>query len=172
MSTLIVSIAEDATRVVTINKTTIAVDLGVSPKLPFNGAEVEQHIGTGLATVEKRADGLYVDGRKIILHLSKHQMGGKWFKGYKLREELTGMPVLNANLLDALYQNTHLIPEDYKRDEDRNIFFVFFWGSIFRGSRGFLCVRCLYFDVGGLRSRFRWLGRSWGGGDSAAVRAS
>src|SRR3989344_3326520 len=32
-------VAEDATRVVTINETTIVVNLTVAPKLPFNGAE-------------------------------------------------------------------------------------------------------------------------------------
>ena len=168
----IVSIVEDATQVITINKTTIVVNLGASPKLPFNGAEVEQHIGAGWGIVEKRADGLYMDDHKIIMHLSKHQMGNKWLKGYELREELTGMPVLNANLLDALYQNIHLIPEGWKRGEDGNICFVFFWGSIFRVSRGFLSVRCLCFDDGKWRSLYRWLDVDWLGDSPAAVRAS
>ena len=168
----IVSIAEDATPVITINETTIAVNFGASPKLPFNGAEVEQHIGTGWAIVEKRADGLYVDDRKIILHLSKHQMGGKWPKGYELREELTSKPVLNANILDVLYQNIHLIPEDWKRDENGSIRFIFFWGSIFRDSLDRLHVRYLFFDGGEWRSYCHGLDRVFFDSSPAALRAS
>ncbi|HEY4507246.1 MAG TPA: hypothetical protein VJH71_03780, partial [Candidatus Paceibacterota bacterium] len=120
-------VIEDTTRVITLNSTTIAVNLAATPKLPFNGAEVEQHIGEGWAIVEKRTDGLYVNGRKVALHLSKRQQNGKSLKGYDLRDELTGKPVLNANLLDALADNTHLIPEDWKKDENDNTRYIFFW---------------------------------------------
>ena len=168
----IVSVAEDATRVITINKTTIVVDLGASPKLPFNGTEVEKHIGIGWGVIEKRADGLYVNDRKVILHLSEHQMGDKWLKGYELREELTSKHVLNANILDALYQNIHLIPEDWKKNEDGDICFVFFWESIFRDSNGRLFVRCLCFHDGGWRFGCGWIGGNWYCNNPAAVRAS
>ena len=63
---------EDAARLITINSTTIAVNLVATPKLPFNVAEVERHVGEGWAIVEKRPDGrLYVNGRKVVLYLSK-----------------------------------------------------------------------------------------------------
>lgn len=163
---------EDAQRFITINETTIAVYLGATPKLPFDGAEVVEHIGEGWVIVEKRADGLYINSRKVTLHLSKRQKGGKWLKGYELCEELTGKPVLNANILDALYENIHLIPEEWKRDENGNIRFIFFWGTIYRASDGNLYVRYLYFSDGAWGRYYRWLGLGWGGLGPAALLAS
>ena len=103
-------VAEDASRIITLNETTV-VNLATTPNLPFSGATVESHIGEGWAIVVKRSDGLYVNGRKVVLHLSKRQIKGKTIQGHELREELTSKPVLNANLLDALADNPHLIPE-------------------------------------------------------------
>ncbi len=165
-------VAEDAARVITLNETTIVVNLGTSPKLPFSGAEVKTHIGEGWAIVEKRADGLYVNGRKVVLYLSRRQQNGKSLEGHELRDELTGKPVLNANLLDALCDNPHLIPEDWKKDEQGNTRYIFFWATIFRRSGGSLYVRCLYFHGGAWsRSCYR-LGFGWGGVYPAALLAS
>lgn len=165
-------ISEDATRFITLNETTIVVNLGASPTLPFNGATVENHIGKGWVIVEKRPDGLYINGHKVSLHLSKRQMCGKWLKGHELREELTGKPVLNANILDALYQNPHLIPEEWKKDEDGNIRYIFFWGTIYRASDDRLCVRCLCFHGGAWYRDYSWLGDVWSGDRPAALLAS
>ena len=165
-------VSEDATRFITLNKTTIVVNLGAFPTLPFAGTTVEKHIGEGWVIVEKRPDGLYINGRKVTLHFSKRQIGGKWLKGHELREELTVKPVLNANILDALYQNPHLIPEEWKKDEDGNIRYIFFWGTIYRGSRGSLCVRHICFGGGVWRRGYVWLGYGWGGNDPAALLAS
>ncbi len=165
-------VSEDAARVITINKTTIAVNLGVAPKLPFNGAGVEQHIGDGWVIVEKRADGLYVNGRKIVLHLSRHQKSGKGHGGHELREELSGKPVLNANLLDVLLANPHLIPEDWKKDENGNTRYVFFWATVYRDSDGVLCVRYLCFRGGRWYSVYFWLDNDWDGINPAALLAS
>ncbi len=151
---------------------TIIVNLGAAPKLPFNGAEVASHIGEGWAIVEKRPDGLYMNGRKVVLHLSRRQQDGKSLKGYGLREELTGKPVLNANLLDALADNPHLIPEDWKKDGQGNTRYVFFWGTIYRSAGGFLCVRCLYFSDGAWDRDYYWLDSDWLGDGPAASLAS
>ncbi len=166
-------VAEDATRMITLNATTIAVNLVAAPNLPFSGTEVESHLGEGWAIVEKRADGLYVNGRKVVLHLSKRQMNGKSLKGYELREELTGKPVLNANLLDALfYDNPHLIPDDWKKDENGNTRYTFFWATIYRYADGRLFVRCLYFDGGTWYRYYRWLDDDWYGNRPVASLAS
>ncbi|OGI46325.1 hypothetical protein A2121_01635 [Candidatus Nomurabacteria bacterium GWB1_40_6] len=165
-------VAEDTARVITLNPTTIAVNLGAAPELPFNGARVDQHIGDGWAVVEKRADGLYVNGRKVVLHLSKRQLGGKWLKGHELCEELADKPVLNANLLDAFYDNPHLIPEDWKKDEQGNARYIFFWGTISRDSDGYLYVRYLYFAGGTWYRYYRWLDGGWFGVGPAALLAS
>ncbi len=165
-------VGEDVARTITINETTIAVNLGAVPKPPFDGTEVEQHIGKGWSIVEKRTDGLYVDGRKVILHLSKRQKNGKLLKGHELREELTGKPVLDANIFDALLSNLHLIPEDWKKDENDNTRYIFFWGTIYRNSDRPLFVRYLFFLGGKWRSNYYWLGNDWNDNYPAALRAS
>lgn len=167
-------VAENAARVVTINETTIAVNLGAAPKLPFDGAEIESHIGENWVIVEKLADGLYVNGRKVNLYLSRRQQGGKHLTGYELREEVTGKPVLNANLLDALMDNLHLIPENWKKDDNGNIRYIFFWGTIYiyRDAYGDRYVRCLYFDGGRWVSRCDRLDYDWSSSYPAALRAS
>lgn len=165
-------VVEDATRVITLNETTIAVNLGSIANLPFNGTKVESHIGEGWAIVEKRINGLYVNGHKVIFHLSKHQQNNGKCKGYKLYEELAGKPVLNANLLDALADNPHLIPEDWKKDEDGNTLYIFFWATTYRSASGHLYVRYLFFnDDAGLRHH-RWLDYDWRDDDPAALLAS
>lgn len=73
---------------------------------------------------------------------------------------------LNANVLDYLLENPTLIPEVWKGR------WVFFWGTIYRSSDGFLFVRCLYWsgsrwDWGG-----RWLDNRFRGDNPAAVLAS
>ena len=165
-------VSEDATRFITINETTIAVNLGASPNLPFNGAMVEQHVGEGWVIVNKRAGGLYVNGHKVGLYLSKRQKGGKWLKGHELREELAGKPVLNANILDTLYQSPHLIPEEWKKDEDGKIHYIFFWGTIYRdsGDRLYVCYFC--FDDGVWGRDYVWLDGDWFGFSPTASLAS
>ena len=159
----------DVRRWIKIDENTIAVDLESSPRLPFAGAEVEQHTGVGGAIFQKRADGLYRNGRKVVLRLSERQMNGKSLKGYELRDELTGKPVLNANELDALYDNPHLLPEDWKKDEKGNIRFIFFWGTIYRNSDGHLFVRYIFFSDGAWQRYYFWLGVGWDGRFPAAV---
>ena len=157
-------------RWIKIDDTTIAVDLESSPKLPSKDFEVESHVGIGGAIVQKRDDGLYVDNLKVILHLSERQQGGKHLKGYELREELTGKPVLNANVLDALYENPYLIPESWKKDENGKIRYIFFWGTIFRHRVGSLNVRYLDFS-GRWQWDWHWLGHDWRSDYPAAVLA-
>src|SRR3989344_7091970 len=162
-------VAEDATRVITIDQTTIAVNLGATPKLPFGGVEVEQHIGEGWAIVGKRADGLYVNGRKVVLYLSNRQMDGRIIQGCKLREELTGKFVLNANILDALYDNQYLIPKDWKKDKDGDTRYIFFWATIYRHAYSRPCVRYLYFASGAWSRLYDWLDDDWRGSYHAAL---
>jgi len=52
--------------------------------------------------------------------------------------------------LDALLENQELIPESWKKDEQGNTRYIFFWGTIYRrGSGGRLYVRSLCFHDGG-----------------------
>lgn len=158
-----------------VSSIAINVNLGYSPKPPFTGAVVEKHVGEGWAPLEKRADGLYVDGQKVVLHLSKRQryINEKSLKGYELRDELTGQPVLNANILDALYKNLHLIPEDWKKDEKGSTLCIFFWGTIYRDpDTDNLCPRFLCFRDGSWHRDYHWLGQVWYDYLPAALLAS
>lgn len=117
-----------------------------------------------------RAKGIFTwDQTKVKLYLSKKQKGDKYLVGNDLRKELASQLVLNANVLDYLLkpENQHLIPKEWKGK------YVFFWGTIYRGSGGGLCVRCLYFfGGGGWDWRYLWLGSGFGPDSPAAVCAS
>ena len=156
-----------------LTDTSISVNLGASPKLPFNGGLIEQHTGTSWVTVERREDGLYVDNRKIVLHLSERQQGDKRVLGYKLRSELSGKPALNANVIDALFENTHLLPENWKKNERGEILFIYFWATIYRDpDTDDLYVRALCFDDGAWLRYYYWLDGDWYRQHPAALLAS
>ncbi len=154
-------------RIRVIDDNTIEVNLGISPKLPFDGAVVESHTGEGWAPVQKRLDGLYVDNRKVEVFLSERQQNGKTVQGLELREELTGKPVLNANILDALLEYPHLIPEDWKKDENGKTLYIFFWGTEYRYRGGSLYVRDLHWCGGRWYSDYSRLDH-WGFQNPAA----
>ena len=114
-----------------------------------------------------RVRGQFVfDPTKIKLHLSSNQQGGQYVKGDTLKVELANEPVLPANVLDFCLANPHLIPKVWKGKA------VFFWGTIYRDSRGFLFVRYLYFRGGGWCSGYCRLDDDWSGVNPAALRAS
>ena len=127
-----------------------AVDLGSEPFLP-DGWSVEEHQKGKAAKLERKGLDLYLDGKKIDFYLSKKQKSRSYIEGNKLREELEGKPVLNANVLDYLLKYPHLIPEEWKKDKNSNTRCIFFWGTVCRHRDGNLCVRCL-----------RWCGGGWG----------
>ncbi|MBI2175621.1 MAG: hypothetical protein HYU35_02730, partial [Parcubacteria group bacterium] len=95
--------------------------------------------------------------------LDKEQMDGKWIEGDKLRNELANKPVLNANVLDHLLANPHLIPEEWKGKT------VFFWGTIYRDQHDNLRVRCLSCRDDRWHWGAGWFGNSWSTRYPAAV---
>ncbi len=103
---------------------------------------------------------------RVKLHLSKSQKPGKLVEGNKLRKELEGQLVLNANVLDGLLAHSELIPDEWKGKA------IFFWGTIYRDSNGDLCVRYLYWDDSRWRWNDGWLDSSFSGNAPAAVSAS
>ena len=125
-----------------------AVDFSADPFMP-DGWSVEEHQKGKVAKLERKGDDLYLDGKKIEFWLSSEQKRGV-ITGNILRAKLKGKPVLNANLLDHLLKNPHLIPEAWKKDENGNTRYIFFWGTIYRDAVGDLFVRYLY-----------WYGDRW-----------
>ena len=106
------------------------------------------------------------DPAKVALHLEPGQKPGKSVKGKALREALKSRHPFNANMLDYLLAHPYLIPEEWKTKA------VFFWGTIYRGSGGFLCVRCLGLDGASWYWSGNWLGDVWNAYNTAAVPAS
>ena len=134
------------------------INCDANPFIP-NGWEVEEHQKSGQFRWNK-------DAQKDALWLAKGQQNGKVLEGNKLRKELVNKPVLNANVLDYLLANPHLVPEEWKCKA------VFFWGTIYRDSRGFLCVRYLCWSDDAWDWSSRWLVFDWDGHNPAALRAS
>jgi hypothetical protein len=113
-----------------------------------------------------------VDATKLGLYLPEEQQSDGLI-GHELRKKLEGKPVLPANVLDYLYENEHLIPEEWKDTT------VYFWGTVYRDRGGIPWVCYLYWDGGGCRlCRGEWcwncncLSGGWLSGDPAAVLAS
>lgn len=138
------------------------IDCDAQPFVP-DGWKVEEHQKGGKLTW---------DSSKVNLYLANGQKDGKVLEGNKLRKELADKPTLNANVLQYLLGNPHLIPEDWKVDGNGNTRYIFFWGTIYRNSIGRLCVRYLYWGVGSCYWHNRWLDGDWRGRNPAALLAS
>lgn len=132
------------------------IDGDADPFIP-DGWKVEEH---------KKGGQFEWDVKKTTPYLSKKQKEGGAIEGNKLRKELADMPALNANVLDYLLANSHLIPEEWKGKA------VFFWGTIYRDSDGSLCLRYLYWHGYQWRWDYYWLGGDFRSDDPAVLRAS
>jgi hypothetical protein len=88
--------------------------------------------------------------------------------GTTVRERLRGKPVLNANVLDFLLRNPHLVPEDWKKDKRGNPRRIFFWGTIYCRPNDDLYVRYLCWDDKWGWDAY-WLGAKQQDNDAAAL---
>lgn len=138
------------------------IDCDADPFIP-DGWSVEEH---------KKGEKFEWSFEKVKFYLSKSQQKGEPIEGNKLRKELESKPVLNADVLDYLLKNPRLIPEDWKKDENENTHYIFFWGTIYRDSGGDLCVRCLYWHDGRWHWSSHWLAYDWDGSYPALLLAS
>lgn len=117
------------------------IDLDADPFIP-EGWSVAKDLKGEL--YHKKGGKWKYDPTKVGLYLSKRQYGSSVINGHDLRKELESQSVMNANLLDFYFKNTHLIPSEWKGK------IIYFWGTIYRNNRGNLCVRTLY-----------WRGDQW-----------
>ena len=132
------------------------IDCDADPFLP-DGWKVEEH---------QKGGQFKWDASQVNLWLAKGQQNGKWLEGNKLRKELAGKPVLNANVLDYLLKNPQLIPEEWKGKA------IFFWGTVYRNRDGNLYVRCLFWYGDRWDWYIHWLDYDFNDNDPAALRAS
>ena len=105
-----------------------------------------------------------IDLKDIELYLDPEQSKG--IEGNKLRKKLKDKKVLNAVVLDYLLSHQDLIPEEWKGR------YVYFWGTIYRNSNGYLCVRYLVWYGSEWNWDYNWLGSDWNGHNPAASLAS
>ena len=86
------------------------IDLDAAPFIP-DGWKVEKH---------QKGGSFKWDPKKVSLYLSKQQKEGSSINGKDLQKKLGDEPVLNANVLDYLLANKHLIPEDSETRRTRS----------------------------------------------------
>lgn len=150
------------------------VDLAVPCKLPFTGAERVSPAKTGVVKLERRDDDLYLNGKKINLFISEKQKGDKAIGGHDFRKELEARGGnVSAKVLDHLVDYPQMWPESWKKDDQGNTIYVYFWDDIFRSpSRGGLYVRYGCWHGGRVVSNYDWLGSGWHSNDPSASVAS
>lgn len=143
-------------------KKKIYINCDKTPKIPHTNWSIESH---------KKQGKILWEPEKISFYLSDKQKTDRII-GNDLQKGLEDKPVLNANVLDFLLENPHLIPESWKQDEQDRTRYIFFWGTIFRGSDEYLVVRDLCWGGGGWFSGCGWLDYGFDGQSPAAVCAS
>lgn len=131
------------------------IDCDAAPFLP-NCWEVVEH---------KQCGQFEWSPMRVKLYLAKSQKPGKLVDVNRLRQELEGQKVLNANVLDYLLKNPVLIPDEWKGKA------IFFWGTIYR-SYGALYVRYLYWDESQWVWSDSWMGHDFLENGPAAVFVS
>jgi hypothetical protein len=102
--------------------------------------------------------------------VAEHQKGGQWkwnqtllylcekklYRGVVsdryIHEELVKKTLANGNLLDYIIkpENQYLIPDDWKKDENGNIRYIYLWGTIYRVRSRCFCVRYFFWDDSGM----------------------
>jgi hypothetical protein len=141
-----VAAAEEARRVQEIERMApVMVDLGKQPAQLCDDhgnccRRVPIHGGSGIAILKRRADGLYLNGHKLVLYRSARQKAGTEITGYELKDEMLGQKVINANVLDAVYEHPELVPDEW-RTTSRSTPTIVFWGTIYADDGNTLFVR-------------------------------
>lgn len=79
---------------------------------------------------------------------------------------------LDAKVFQTLWENQHLIPERWKEQTNGNTTFIYFDGTVLRGSLGDRCVLCLCWGGGAWGRSVDWLGSGWHVNHPSAVLAS
>lgn len=131
-----------------VDENTIEVNLDFPPRLPSEGARQVVLMESGMSgwvRVGHRGDKLFVAGREVVLYLLAAQKTGT-IVGYDVLRGIQGRTVLHPNILDALMENTHLVPVAWRQDEQGHRLCIFFWAIGFTRKYGDKSVRCLCWD--------------------------
>ena len=138
----------------------------------FIDCDADPYVPAGWKVFEHRKGGQFNFSAALVkFRLDSGQKNGEYIGGNKLCKKFLGKPILNANVLDYLLKNPDLIPEDWKRDENGNARYIFFWGTIYRYSYGHTCVRYLGWNDKWCWGAY-WLDDEFGRDLHAALRVS
>ena len=129
------------------------VDCDALPR-PLDGWKIDEHRQHGKKECTSR---------HLMLWRSSDQEDGKEVSGFILYDELTGKAAANWNVLSHFLEHPRLIPEDWKGRR------IYFWGTVFRDTKGNHRVCCLCWDTRGWDWRSSTLDSSFGKHDVAAV---
>lgn len=129
----------------------LIIDCDVDPIIPKGWRILEED-----QLVDRVMGQLLWDRDMVKLQFSVSQEDSTILDGIRLRDELEleSDPVLTANVLDFLLENSHLIPNEWRKDVNQKTLYIFFWGSLYRSANGGLYVRCLCFSGGKWRSNY------------------
>jgi len=133
----------------------LVVDLDAVPFIP-EGWAVESH--------QQGGQFVFDASQLKLCRAADQRIGEQFIGGRKLWLETENWPVVNANILDFLLANPHLIPEDWKGKS------VFFWGTVYRElDYKNLCVRYLYWNDVQWQWKFHYMSYVWDGHNPALV---
>ncbi len=152
-----------------LNKGIIRVNLDTPPILPFDSAVVFANQGGGWVELEKRPDGLYINGKMVSLHLANCQNNGNQATGYEVYSQIKDMPVLHPNISDTLLRFLEFVPADWKYHEKGFSHGTYFWSAIFADQAGESYIRGMYLYYGFWKPIFRPLKKEFSINDLAAV---
>lgn len=79
---------------------------------------------------------------------------------------------LDAKIFQTLWENQHLIPQQWKEKTNGNTTYIFFDGTVLRGPSGYRYVLCMYWLVGRWYWHYCFLDYGWDANDPSAVLAS
>lgn len=145
----------------------------IKPILHIIDCDADPYVPEGWEVVEHQRGGQFTWGpSRVMPYYSLQQKRGESLWGDELCKELKGKPVLNANVLDYLLANRHLIPEKLKEKMNGHTFILFFWGTIYRLPNTNLQVRGLGWSEGQWGEYSHWLGGSFRKDSPAALRVS
>jgi hypothetical protein len=89
-----------------------------------------------------------------------------------IRLKTTNHGSLGGKAFKACWENRHLLPDSWKKDENGNTRYIFFDGLVLQSPGGSRCTLYLYWDGGGWDWYYGWLGSDRYANDPSAVLAN
>ena len=151
-------------------KETQPTTLTIPRTTPF---DPEAFIGKGWKVVEEDERSLAlteVDLTKVRL-VTCLKKGESSIKGEEKLKRLkeAGHIRLDAAVFKALWDNKHLIPEDWKKEINGYRTYIYFDATVLQGPSGYRYVLYLYWGGGGWRWFYDWLEDGWSSIGPSAV---